>query len=434
MPVGTGVSAGQTLVKTAYVNELWAEASYNSIFYGATDGRMSGPSGGVIPNLIDKGDESFIKVQEELKSGGSTIVIPMRGRLLGGARVGNQPLEGYEDQLPLYNHSMSIEEHRKGVRSSGRADAQRVEFDIDQADRDSIPPWWGANWDEKILVKLFGTKGSLSNEVSVESPMYYESSDELSSTELNWDSNGINSPSSGRVIYANNKVSAATLSQTDSVGMQDLERLITVATTASAATNGRRIEPVRAGGKRLLAAVIHPWMWLGLKNNYADSFYDLYKARLQGGDIDGNPLLAGNLPCIDLCGVTLCFIVTEKAPRFTYSAGVGSVASTAAIYPYTTVLGYGASGSHGVGRIALMGKHSMGMAMGRYSNTGSGRAGDTSRFKVTEMERDHGFVKAYGSWMNWGISKVRFNTTQGGATYLDNVFYLDAYMRTIQAA
>lgn len=83
---------------------------------------------------------SIINVKYELTSGGKTINMPLVTRLTGAGVTGSTTLEGSEEALGNYNHSISIDWLRNAVRLT-KDQEHYTEMDLRRASRDMLKMW-----------------------------------------------------------------------------------------------------------------------------------------------------------------------------------------------------------------------------------------------------------------------------------------------------
>ncbi len=89
---------------------------------------------------MGRGSNSVIGVKYELASGGKTINMPLVTRLTGAGVTGNNTLEGAEEALGNYNHSISIDWLRNAVRLT-KDQEHYTEMDLRAAARDVLQNW-----------------------------------------------------------------------------------------------------------------------------------------------------------------------------------------------------------------------------------------------------------------------------------------------------
>lgn len=87
-----------------------------------------------------RGSNAVIGVKHELTSGGKTINMPLVTRLTGAGVTGNSTLEGAEEALGNYNHSISIDWLRNAVRLT-KDQEHMTEMDLRAAARDVLQNW-----------------------------------------------------------------------------------------------------------------------------------------------------------------------------------------------------------------------------------------------------------------------------------------------------
>lgn len=94
---------------------------------------------GFVP-YMKAGSNAVICVKRELASGGKTINIPLVTRLSGAGVTGGTQLEGAEEALGNYNHSITIDWKRNGVLLT-KDQEHWTEMDLRRAARDQLTDW-----------------------------------------------------------------------------------------------------------------------------------------------------------------------------------------------------------------------------------------------------------------------------------------------------
>jgi len=104
---------------------------------------------------MGEGSDKVVHVKNELtKSQGDNITFGLRVQLQGDARVGNEKLEGFEKELPLFNDSVSLEQYRQAIRRKGRLTKQRAMFAIDEEHKTALKEWGTTFIDQLCVDKI----------------------------------------------------------------------------------------------------------------------------------------------------------------------------------------------------------------------------------------------------------------------------------------
>ncbi len=370
-------------------------------------------------DMIGEGPSYPIQLKEDLRKGGKSLTIPLIGLLTGGAIVRGQTATGNEDGVDTFHFEVLTRQLRKAIKSEGEDDEQNTSYDYEEVFNMAITKWFAMRMDESILMRLAGTRGSLTGN----NPVQYLAHTINSINDYNWDGNGINVPSvaAARQLYAGTAVSAATIATTDVLTVDDIEKMVHKAMTLDSTNSRRLLDPLEEGGEEIFILLIHPYALHSLRTNSSGRWYDIERAKIQGGDKQ-SALWSGSPGYVKLGSITVIIKVCQSLPRFT-GLETGSA--------YTGVLTSGAGATstnkRGVGRALLLGKQAACMAIGKVTE-------NPYRFKIVREKMDYGDKLGLCMKINFGVAKVRFPTTNNGATYMDQgVIALDHFMTELTA-
>lgn len=217
---------------------------------------------------------SLIQIKTELSKGpGDKITFGLRQQLAGAGVSGDGTLEGNEEALVTYSQSVTIDQLRHAVRSSGKMSEQRVPFTVRDEARDGLADWWADRIDRWFFNQITGNTGQTDTKYS--------------------GMQSITAPDSGHQVFPGSEAAEVSLSATTS-------NRFSLALIDKAVEKGKlavnRLRPVRVGGKEYLVAFIHPYQVTSLRQSTASSQWaDIQKAAIQGGDITDNPIFTGAL-------------------------------------------------------------------------------------------------------------------------------------------
>lgn len=107
---------------------------------------------------MSRGSNSVIMAKYELSSGGKTINMPLVTRLTGNGVTGNSALEGNEEALGNYNHSISIDWKRNAVLIT-KDQAHYTEMDLRRAARDVLSNWAMSGLRDSIIAAMQSVNG-----------------------------------------------------------------------------------------------------------------------------------------------------------------------------------------------------------------------------------------------------------------------------------
>lgn len=267
----TDYAVNHPLAKKIWSSKLLREAlkeTYVSRFFGSTK-------------------DSLIYVKNELnKSAGDRIRIGLRMQLSGAGVTGDGTLEGNEEALTTYSDDLLIDQLRHAVRSGGEMSEQRVPFSIREEALDGLRDWWADRIDTAFFNQIGGN-------VSASSAF----------TGMNTATVPTSATSNVRIIYGSGSTSStASYTQTTSAsasakGLHFTPAVIDVAVNV-AKTAVPLIRPLRVNGQYKYVMFIHPNQTRQLRTNNAANtvtWYDIQRSRVQGGELDTNPIFNGAL-------------------------------------------------------------------------------------------------------------------------------------------
>ena len=240
-----------------------------------------------VSNFMGEDTNSLVYVKNDLnKSAGDKITYGLRTQLSGAGVVGDGTLEGNEEALALYSDSIVIDQLRNAVRSAGEMSDQRVPFTVREEAMLGLADWFAEKLDRSFFNQIAGNTAATTLQETGQQAT-------VDATSL---------AGNTRIIYATNKaagtISTTTASLSASVTectfqLQDIDRLLTVAKTATPA-----IRPFMVDGKPKYAVFAHPDQLYNLVTDNATTritWFDTMRSRIQGGDINMNPIFTGAL-------------------------------------------------------------------------------------------------------------------------------------------
>ena len=263
------VNSAQTV--KLYAKRLFREAlkeTYVNRFMGETTG-------------------SLVYVRNELsKSAGDQIKYSLRMQLSGDGVVGDGTLEGNEEELAIYQDSMLIDQSRHAVRSGGRMSEQRVPFSVREEALDGLRDWFADRIDTGFFNHIAGNTSA-------------------NSSPNKFGNNTITAPSTSRLYVGKGGCATASITTTPTstssgisrgkyFGLRHIDKCVNAAKIASPL-----IRPVMVDGQPKYVMFLHPNQVRQLKKaalntNYI-TWFDIMRARAEGGDIKMNPIYNGAL-------------------------------------------------------------------------------------------------------------------------------------------
>lgn len=335
--------------------------------------------------FVSSGNDNVIKVLEDLKSqAGYKITVGLRGNLQGGTVKGDSTLEGNEHDLKFFDDSLQINQERIALKTKGKADAQNVPYDLRAEMRDAHSIWWGEHFDEVMIAKLSGSIGINTFE-TMDNP----------SVDIAFDNNALRVPTATtRLMYSGTATAKNNLTNADTFSLDDVDRLLLRATRIDATTTRRKVTPLRIGGQNMYVLLLDKVLEHQLRTDTGGRFYDLEKAKIQGGFKD-SALIQTSL------GVYRNVILHSHEGMIKFDD-------------------YGNGQDQTAVRSLFMGAMAGAMAMG--SDNGA------NKFSWHEKMFDYDNKLGVATGCIWGFQKTSYSTTQGGSTREDyGVIALDSY-------
>ena len=231
--------------------------------------------------LIGKRSDSLIQWKETLSNkAGDTETIGLRMQLDNAPKSSSDAVEGNEQTLTLYNMSFTIDEVVDAVRFKNVIDRQRVTFDMRDEAKAALADQLSNAWDHSLFNQLAGA-------THVSDATFYGHNTPIDPQVLTGD--GLN--------YYLNPLGGANKDEdlhasTDVFTVDLLEKAVERAKTMSPA-----IRPARIPGfnKPLYVCFIHPIHRTQLRQDDSGRMEEFWRAAANGGHVNDNPLITGNL-------------------------------------------------------------------------------------------------------------------------------------------
>lgn len=211
--------------------------------------------------------------------GGDKCVMQIVLDLQNDGVVGDNELEGHEENLVNDDITISIDQLRHGVKSRGKMSEQRTVLRFREQAQDKLAFWLADTLDEIGFLIASGISLTKNTNGTTRS-----ATSQLSSLAFNAD---VTAPTSNRVTYINS-TSTATLSTTDTLSWDAVH-------DANAKAKRKRIKPIRINGQSFYALIISPEQLRDLKKD--DDYKNaVARAGTRGPD---NPLFRGAVTVVD---------------------------------------------------------------------------------------------------------------------------------------
>ena len=228
--------------------------------------------------------DSLIYVKDELnKSAGDRVRIGLRMQLGNTGIVGDGTLEGQEEALVTHSDDLFIDQLRNAVRSAGEMSEQRIPFSVREEALDGLRDWLADRIDTGFFHQIAGVDSGLAG--VQDSGMQ-----------------AVTAPTSAagntRILYGDgddtteDSLSSST-STSDGFQLTFIDRLLEVAKTAVPL-----IRPIKVQGQSKYVLFLHPHQVTALRTDSTANritWYDIMRARAEGGDTKMNPIYNGAL-------------------------------------------------------------------------------------------------------------------------------------------
>lgn len=208
----------------------------------------------------------LVHTKSELeKSKGDNVTFGIRMRLAGAGVTSGQTLEGNEEKLKTYNHSLSLERYRHATRDNGDLDRQRAMFEIDEEAEIALKEW-GA---EKIDTLCFDAINSAPTTI------FYPVSGTFTKTGT--------VATATAAITATDKITPALITKSKIWALTGGNR-------ANSTSGQTPLRPIMVNGKKYFVLLVHPDVMGDLKTDA--TFAQARREALERGK--DNPIFSGS--------------------------------------------------------------------------------------------------------------------------------------------
>ena len=262
--------------------------------------------------FIGTGTMGLAVQKTEFSSGkGDEIKYSLRYLLNGRGVTEGQVLEGNEESLSLYQDSLRLGYLRHGVRfkSDVTIDDQRIPFNTRSEARDAMKDWFPQRLDFVFFNQLCGFTPA--NVEGTTTGAVYTGG------------NVILAPSINRIIRGG---ALSTTNASDQAVGSDTTAIFKLNLIDQAVYKARTatplIRPIRQGGKEWYVVFISEEQALALRADTATvgSWFDLQKARLQGGEGETNGIFTGAFGMYNNCVIHVSNRITQGVHSTTGAA------------------------------------------------------------------------------------------------------------------
>jgi N4-gp56 family major capsid protein len=322
--------------------------------------------------FVSESDNSVIQRLTDLESdAGDQISFDLSVQLRNKPTVGDNRLEGKEENLRFFTDTVYIDQMRHGVSAGGKMSRKRTLHNIRSIARDRLSDYWSQYIDQINFIYLSGSRGV--NQDYIEDVTW-----------AGFANNAILAPDTGHIIYPGTGGKAGLV-----VG--DVMTRVVIERAAVKATMMRASDPTTANmiainidGEQHYVLLMSPFQEYDLRVSDTGGWLDIQKAAAQA-EGRNNPIFKGGLGMID----NVVLHSHENVIRFSdYGSGNNILAA----------------------RALFMGRQAGVVA---YGSTGG------LRFTWTEEMSDHGNEPKVAAGVIMGIKKSRFNGKDFGVLSID---------------
>lgn len=318
---------------------------------------------------MSRGSNSVICAKYELASGGKTVNMPLVTRLTGNGVTGSSALEGNEEALGNYNHSISIDWKRNAVLIT-KDQAHYTEMDLRRAARDQLSNWAMNGLRDDIIAAMqsvggvaYGSATEAQKDAwvdnNVDRVLFGKAKSNLSTTAPAGGATYDHSGSLANIDSTNDKLTAAAVSL--------MKRM--------AKTADPHIRPMRVNNSQGREYFVLFAGSLPFRDLKEDSTIQQANREARERNVGSNPIFQDGDLIYD-------GVIIREIPEIGVLSGVGA-------------------SSIDVGPVFLCGAQAIGVAWGQEP-------------KSTTDTRDYGFYKGVGIEEARGVEKMVFNSVDHG--------------------
>ena len=233
---------------------------------------------------MGEGSDSLVQVLTDTKKGaGDKITVGLRMQLSGTGIQGDATLEGNEEALTTYTDSLTIDQLRHAVRSSGKMSEQRIPFSVREEARMGLQDWWADRIDTSLMNQLCGNTAQTDGRYT---GFFTPVAGVISTT-----------AGANRMVFPEGQTTEASLSSVSTFTLATIDKAVATAKTAVPL-----IRPIKVGGEDYFVVFIHPFQTMSLRSTTAASEWNsIQRAAMQGGMVKDNPLFTGSLGVYNNC-------------------------------------------------------------------------------------------------------------------------------------
>ena len=236
--------------------------------------------------LTGKTSNDIVQMRMELGKGeGDKITFGIRLPLTGQGIVGQEPVEGNEEQLRFRDFSTTIEELNHAVDTGGKMEQQRVPYDLMVEGKDGLQEWWVDKLSDYMMAVLCGDTA-------------FSIGGHTPGTGNTW--TAISVPDVGHHMAVNGAdgtavaTAEAALTSADTLDLTFLDRLKQRAEMPYG--TAYKVRPIMSGGRKYWRVILHTYVFDNLRQNtnvaqWGDLLRNANKLQFPNVEIEYNGLL-----------------------------------------------------------------------------------------------------------------------------------------------
>lgn len=323
--------------------------------------------------FIGTSDNSIIQRKVELENEpGDRISFDLCVQMRNKPTYGDNKVEGKEESLKFYTDEVIIDQVRHAVSAGGKMSRKRSAHDMRTVAKGRLSDYFARLVDELFFIYLSGARGI--NEDFIEDTSF-----------TGFAGNTLQAPDSDHILYGGTAVSKASLTTSDKMTRNVIERAVNKALMMQARNpQTANMVPVSNGSEDQYVMVMSPDQEYDLRTSDTGGWLEIQKAAA-AAEGRNNPIFVG---------------------------GLGMVNNTI-LHKHRSVIrfsDYGSGTNLPAARALFMGRQAGVVAYG----TSGGL-----RYSWEETTKDYGNESAVASGFMGGIKKTRFNNRDFGVISID---------------
>lgn len=233
-------------------------------------------------------ENSIIQRKTELESdAGDRISFDLSVQLRGKPTSGDDRLKGNEEQLKFFTDEIIIDQIRKSVSAGGKMTRKRTAHDLRKVAKDRLSDYWAQYIDELKFIYLSGARGT--NEDFIEDYTYTGHA-----------GNPLRAPDAQHLIFGGAATSKATLTASDTMNRQLIEKATTKARMMRARDrSAANLLPVMVGGEKHYVVLMSPYQEYDLRAETGERGWLEVQKAAAAAEGKNNPIFRGGLGMIN---------------------------------------------------------------------------------------------------------------------------------------